>query len=71
MRVLSDFTPDLEVSSIDEAFLGRSGLADPHASTSGKGRHSGVRFLQHGPGSRDAHHHLQRMAAGHRTRMRS
>ncbi|MCY1640689.1 DUF4113 domain-containing protein [Methylorubrum sp. SL192] len=28
-RVLSDFTPDLEVYSIDEAFLGLSGFADP------------------------------------------
>lgn len=31
MRVLSDFTPDLEVYSIDEAFLGLSGFADPDA----------------------------------------
>ncbi|KQO57343.1 DNA polymerase V subunit UmuC [Methylobacterium sp. Leaf86] len=31
MRVLSDFTPDLEVYSIDEAFLGLSGFADPEA----------------------------------------
>ena len=29
MRVLSEFTPDLEVYSIDEAFLGLSGFADP------------------------------------------
>lgn len=35
MRVLSDFTPDLEIYSIDEAFLGLSGFADPegHART--------------------------------------
>lgn len=31
MRVLSDFTPDLEIYSIDEAFLGLSGFADPEA----------------------------------------
>ncbi|APT35125.1 protein ImpB (plasmid) [Methylobacterium phyllosphaerae] len=31
MRVLSDFTPDLEVYSIDEAFLGLAGFADPDA----------------------------------------
>lgn len=29
MRVLSDFTPDLEIYSIDEAFLGLSGFSDP------------------------------------------
>ena len=29
MRVLSEFTPDLEIYSIDEAFLGLSGFADP------------------------------------------
>ncbi|WP_298962633.1 Y-family DNA polymerase [uncultured Methylobacterium sp.] len=29
MRVLSEFTPDLEVYSIDEAFLGLAGFADP------------------------------------------
>ncbi|MDO9427349.1 MAG: Y-family DNA polymerase [Methylobacterium sp.] len=29
MRVLGDFTPDLEVYSIDEAFLGLTGFADP------------------------------------------
>lgn len=35
MRVLSDYTPDLEVYSIDEAFLGLSGFQDPegHART--------------------------------------
>jgi DNA polymerase V len=35
MRVLSNFTPDLEIYSIDEAFLGLSGFADPegHART--------------------------------------
>lgn len=35
MRVLSEFTPDLEVYSIDETFLGLSGFADPerHALT--------------------------------------
>ncbi|MGE7156236.1 Y-family DNA polymerase [Methylorubrum rhodesianum] len=31
MRVLSDFTPDLEIYSIDEAFLGLSEFADPEA----------------------------------------
>lgn len=31
MRVLSDFTPDLEVYSIDEAFLSLAGFADPDA----------------------------------------
>ena len=31
MRVLSEFTPDLEIYSIDEAFLGLSGFADPEA----------------------------------------
>lgn len=29
MRVISEFTPDLEIYSIDEAFLGFSGFADP------------------------------------------
>nr|USU32438.1 Y-family DNA polymerase [Methylobacterium sp. OTU13CASTA1] len=29
MQVLADFTPDLEVYSIDEAFLGLTGFADP------------------------------------------
>lgn len=29
MRVLSEFTPDLEVYSIDEAFLGLAGFGDP------------------------------------------
>lgn len=35
MRVLSDFTPELEIYSIDEAFLGLGGFADPdgHART--------------------------------------
>ena len=31
MRVLATFTPELEVYSIDEAFLGLSGFADPEA----------------------------------------
>ena len=31
MRVMSEFTPDLEIYSIDEAFLGLSGFADPEA----------------------------------------
>ena len=29
MRVLAGFSPELEVYSIDEAFLGLSGFADP------------------------------------------
>lgn len=31
MRVLSDFSPDLEIYSIDEAFLGLCGFPDPEA----------------------------------------
>ena len=29
MRVLANFSPELEVYSIDEAFLGLGGIADP------------------------------------------
>ncbi|KMO23406.1 Y-family DNA polymerase [Methylobacterium indicum] len=46
MRVLSEFTPDLEVYSIDEAFLGLAGFADPERHARGLreavGRQTGI-----------------------------
>ncbi len=46
MRVLGDFTPDLEVYSIDEAFLGLDGFADPEgharALRASVGRRTGI-----------------------------
>ena len=46
MRVLGDFTPELEVYSIDEAFLGLAGFPDPEAHArrlrETVGRHTGI-----------------------------